>query len=69
MIPVPKQATQIDGDIVGYLSDYKDKTYVNIRKTYEKDGETGIGKGLTVTLGQWEKIVEFAKSGDLLKHE
>ena len=53
MVPVPKQATLIDEKIVGYLSEYKSETYVNIRKTYEKDGEVGVGKGLTVTLGQW----------------
>ena len=69
MVPVPENAKKVTEKLVVFTHEYKDKTYVNIRKTYEKDGETGIGKGLTVTLGQWEKIVEFAKSGDLLKHE
>jgi hypothetical protein len=69
MVEVPKNATQIGEKIIGYLSEYKGETYVNIRKTYEKDGETAVGKGLTVSVSQWERIVEFVKSGDLLKHE
>ena len=56
MIAVPKTALRICDGVVGYISSFQGKTYVNIRKTYTKDGVEAIGKGLTCTPEQWEAI-------------
>ena len=62
MIPVPGDAMRI-GELVVYKSDFKGKTYVNIRKTYT-DKETGanaIGKGLSLSPEQWQAFKDNFK--------
>lgn len=39
------------------MRDFKGKTYVDIRETYEKDGETLPGKkGIMLNIEQWDRL-------------
>ncbi len=60
MIEVPANIIRIDTDLVAYVNEYRGKKYVNIRKTYtdKATSQEAIGKGLTVNLDQFAKLLD-----------
>jgi hypothetical protein len=60
-VQLPKDFKTISENLIYFQSDYKGKNYHNIRKTYEKDGETFLGKGLTIGDSEWGDFLTFAK--------
>lgn len=40
------------------VSDFKGKTYINIRDYYEKGGKLLPGKGIALTIEQWKVLGE-----------
>ncbi|KAJ1495752.1 hypothetical protein T484DRAFT_3095431 [Baffinella frigidus] len=42
------------------LNSFKDQTYIHVREYYEKDGKLAPGKGLSMSLEQYEFVVSMA---------
>jgi hypothetical protein len=55
-IPIPEKHINLGESLILYVEDFHG-TKVNIRKTYTKYGEDFLGKGLCVSLEDWEDIV------------
>lgn len=54
-IPLPKNHFNVGETLVGYVEDFHGKK-VNIRKTYSKDGEDFVGKGLCLSPDDWNDL-------------
>jgi len=46
----------IGKDIKIHISDFKSKKYVHIRKWFEKDGELRPGKGISMSVDEWDEF-------------
>lgn len=53
-----------DKDRVLTISEFKGKTYVNIRDYYEKGGKLLPGKGISLTVDQWRVLGECVADVD-----
>ncbi len=63
MVPVPTNAKKVTDNLVVFIHEFKDKPYISVRKTYldKESGEPAIGKGLTVTVEDWQQIVAMVE--------
>ncbi|MAH42177.1 hypothetical protein CL614_00405 [archaeon] len=55
-VPVPKENMEITNGLIGFVGPFNGKDYVNIRKTYEKEGEEFLGKGLCISIDAWQEL-------------
>ena len=60
-VELPESYENISPDMIFFESEFRDKKYYNIRKTYEKEGEMFLGKGITVDAEGWESIKQFVR--------
>lgn len=54
-IQIPENHFNIGENLIGYAEDFHGMK-VNIRKTYAKDGEDFVGKGLCMSVDDWNDI-------------
>lgn len=54
----PTWKLDADKDRVITVSEFKGKTYVNLRDYYEKGGKLLPGKGISLTVEQWRVLGE-----------
>jgi hypothetical protein len=56
-ITIPKNHMNLGENLIVYVEDFHGKK-VNIRKTYTKDGQDFVGKGLCISGEDWEDILD-----------
>jgi hypothetical protein len=60
-VSLPDNFKKVSDELIFFKSEYKGKSYFNIRKTYEKDEETYLGKGLTISEEDFNSLKDFFK--------
>lgn len=65
-VPIPKKHKRIGEKLIVFREEFKGNMYCNIRKTYTKNGEEFVGKGLALSdddmsdfLSNAEEVREF----------